>query len=195
MAAIICISSFVTTVTGWQFKAIAKDAFTNKDHLAVFFGDFYFYAGIAGLLFQLLLTTRFLRRFGIGTMLFVLPLAVLFGASALLIWGSLAAVLFLKGSDQILRYSLDKSSVELLYLPLAHRVKLQAKWFIDTVIWRIGDGLGGVVVLTFATYLHFAPQKLSIIVLLLIAGWLGAVFVGGRQYLVVLQGIHQPAPP
>ena len=187
VAAIICISSFVTTVTGWQFKAIAKHAFTNKDHLAVFFGDFYFYAGIAGLLFQLLLTTRFLRRFGIATMLFVLPLAVLFGASALLIWGSLAAVLFLKGSDQILRYSLDKSSVELLYLPLAHRVKLQAKWFIDTVIWRMGDGLGGLVVLTFATYLHFAPQKLSIIVLLLIAGWLGAVFVGGRQYLVVLR--------
>jgi ATP:ADP antiporter, AAA family len=187
VTAIICISSFVTTVTGWQFKAIAKEFFTNKEHLAVFFGDFYFYAGILGLFFQLLLTTRFLRRFSIGTMLLVLPVTVFLGSSGLLIWGTLIAVVLLRGSDQILRYSLDKSAAELLYLPLARRVKLQAKWFIDTVIWRIGDGLGGVVVLIFATHLHFATRQLSYIVLLLTAGWLAAVFYGGRQYLAVLQ--------
>ena len=187
VAAVICISSIVTTLTGWQFKAIAKEFFGNKDRLAIFFGDFYFYAGILALLFQLLLTSRFLRRFGIRTMLFVLPLIVFLGSTGLLIWGTVAAVVFLKGSDQVLRYSLDKSTVELLYLPLAHRVKLQAKWFIDTVIWRMGDGLAGVLVLIFATYLHFAPRQLSLIVLLLIAGWLAAVFVGGRQYIAVLQ--------
>jgi ATP:ADP antiporter, AAA family len=187
LAAVICISSFVTTLTGWQFKALAQNLFVNKDSLAIFFGGFYFYAGILALVLQLLLTTRLLRRFGIGTMLFVLPFTVLLGSSALLISGTLAAVVFLKGSDQVLRYSLDRSTVELLYLPLAHRVKLQAKWFIDTVIWRLGDGLAGVVVLIFATYLHFGPQQLSWIVLLLIAGWLAAVLVGGRQYLAVLQ--------
>jgi AAA family ATP:ADP antiporter len=187
LAGIIWISSFVTTLTGWQFKAIAKEFFANKDRLAIFFGDFYFYAGILAFVFQLLLTTRFLRRFGIGIMLFVLPLTVFLGSSALLILGTLAAVVFLKGSDQVLRYSLDKSTVELLYLPLAHRVKLQAKWFIDTVIWRLGDGFAGVAVLIFATYLHFAPKQLSFLALLLIAGWLAAVFVGGRQYLAVLQ--------
>jgi AAA family ATP:ADP antiporter len=64
---------------------------------------------------------------------------------------------------------------------------MQAKWFIDTVIWRLGDGLAGVVVLIFATYLHVAPQQLSWIILLLIVGWMAAVFIGGRQYLGVLQ--------
>jgi AAA family ATP:ADP antiporter len=187
VAAVICISSIVTTITTWQFKAIAKAFFVNKDRLAIFFGEFYLYAGILAFVFQVLLTTRFLRRFGIGTMLFVLPVAVLVGSSGVLIWGTLAAVVFLKTNDQVLRYSLDKSTVELLYLPLAHRVKLQAKWFIDTVIWRIGDGVAGVVVLIFATYLHFAPRQLSVIVLLLIAGWMVAVYVGGKQYLVVLQ--------
>ena len=187
IAAVICISSFVTTLTGFQFKAIAKESFVNKNSLAIFFGDFYFYAGILGFAFQLLLTARFLRRFGIGIMLFVLPITVLLGSSALLIWGTLAAVVFLKGSDQVLRYSLDKSTVEMLYLPLAHRVKLQAKWLIDTVVWRLGDTLAGVVALIFATYLHFAPRKLSAIAIVLIVGWLVAVFVGGRQYLAVLQ--------
>lgn len=187
IAAVVCTSSFVTTLIGWQFKAIAKDSFANRDNLAVFFGDFYFYAGILALAFQVLLTTRFLRRFGISTMLFLLPVSVLLGSTGLLLWGTLGAAIVLKGSDQVLRYSLDRSTVELLYLPLSHRVKLQAKWFIDTVIWRLGDGLAGVVVLVFGAYLHLAPRELSWVALILIAGWFVAVLVSGRQYLVVLK--------
>ena len=141
IAAVICISSFVTTLTGWQFLAIAQQALITKDALAIFLGNFNFYAGVLSLLFQLLLTTRFLRRFGIGTSLFVLPFTVLLGSAGVLVLGTLGAVVALKGCDQVLRYSLDKSTTELLYLPLAARLKLQVKWFIDTVIWRLGDGM------------------------------------------------------
>src|SRR5271165_3298977 len=167
IAAVICISSFVTTLTGWQFKALAKQFSVSTDALAIFFGDFYFYAGVLALLFQLLLTTRLLRRFGIGRMLFVLPIVVLAGSAGLLVWGTVAAALFLKGGDQVLRYSIDRSTIELLYLPLPNRVKLQAKWFIDTVVWRLGDGLAGVVVLIFAARLGWTPQQVSWIAILL----------------------------
>jgi AAA family ATP:ADP antiporter len=187
IAAVICLASFVTTLTGWQFKAIAKQVLVNKDALAILFGDFYFYAGILGLLFQLMLTTRLLRRFGIGTMLFVLPIAVILGSSGLLIWGTLASAIALKGGDQVLRYSLDKSAVELLYLPLPHSLKLRAKWFIDTVVWRLGDGLAGVTVLIFATYLHVAARQISWIALLLIAAWLISVSAAGKQYIAALK--------
>ena len=57
IAAVICISSFATTMTGWQFKALVKQFSVGKDSMAIFFGDFYFYAGALALLFQLLLTT------------------------------------------------------------------------------------------------------------------------------------------
>src|ERR1700719_2253359 len=108
IAAVICISSFTTTLTGWQFKALARQFSDGKDALAIFFGDFFFYAGLLALLFQLLLSTRLLRRFGIGTMLFVLPVVVLAGSAGVLILGTVAAALFLKGSDQVLRYSLER---------------------------------------------------------------------------------------
>jgi len=187
VAAVICISSFVSTFTGWQFKAIAKESFASKDLLASFFGEFYFYAGLLALAFQLLLTTRLLRRFGIGAMLFLLPTVVLAGSAGLLAFGTLTAASLLKGSDQVLRYSIDRATVELLYLPLSARVKLQAKWFIDTVIWRFGDGLAGIVVLVFATYLHWLPRRLSWICLALVAMWLVSVVISGRQYLLVLR--------
>ena len=187
IAAVICISSFATTLTGWQFKALAKQSSVGQDALAIFFGDFYFYAGLIALLFQLLLTTRLLRRFGIGSMLFVLPIVVLAGSAGLLVLGTVGAALFLKGGDQVLRYSIDRSTIELLYLPLPHRVKLRAKWFIDTVVWRLGDGLAGVVVLIFAAQLHWAPQQISWMAMLLTVGWLGAVYVAGKQYVTLLK--------
>ena len=187
IATTICLASFVTTLTGWQFKAVAKEFLVSKDALAILFGNFYFYSGILGLLIQLLLTTRLLRRFGIGPMLFVLPAAVLMGSSALLIWGTLAAGLVLKGSDQVLRYSLDKSAIELLYLPLPHNLKLRAKWFIDTVIWRLGDGLAGVTVLVFATYLNVGARQMSWIALLLVGAWFITVSVAGRHYIGTLK--------
>lgn len=187
IAAVICISSFATTLTGWQFKAVAKQSLVNKDTLAIFFGDFYFYVAVFALLLQLLLTTRCLRKFGIGPLLFVLPLFVLAGSANLLALGTLGAAVFLKGGDQVLRYSIDKSTVELLYLPLPGAVKLQTKWFIDTVIWRMGDGLAGLTVLIFATFLHIPARQISWLALLLISAWLVAVWVARRQYVVTLE--------
>jgi AAA family ATP:ADP antiporter len=187
IAAVICIGSLVTTLTGWQFLAIAQQALQKKDALAAFFGDFNFYAGILSLMFQLLVTTRFLRRFGIGASLFALPTTVFLGSAGLLAFGTLGSAVALKGCDQVLRYSLDKSTTELLYLPLPARIKLQVKWFIDTVIWRLGDGLCGLTVLIFATTLHLSARQISGIVLLLVSGWLVAVSIARRQYVATLK--------
>jgi AAA family ATP:ADP antiporter len=187
IATVICVSSLVVTLTGWQFLAIGQQFLVKKDAMAIFFGDFYFYAGLLGLLFQLLLTARFLRRFGIGTALFVLPVTVFLGSAGLLAFGTLASAVALKGSDQVLRYSVDKSTAELLYLPIPAGVKLQVKWFIDTVIWRLGDGLSGLAVLIFATSLHWQARQISWIVLLLASGWLVAVSVARRQYVSTLK--------
>jgi ATP:ADP antiporter, AAA family len=75
----------------------------------------------------------------------------------------------------------------LLYLPLPARIKLQVKWFIDTVIWRLGDGLAGLTVLIFATSLHLPARHISWIALLFVSGWLAAVVVARRQYVASLK--------
>ena len=186
IASVIWISSLVTAVISWQFKAIAKDFIPAKDHLAAFFGDFTFYAGILALLVQLLLTSRLLRRFGIGLALFTLPLALLATSVYMLLAGTLFAAVLLRGSDWVWRYSIDKSAVELLYLPLPARVKLQVKWFIDTVIWRMGDGIAGITILLFAAYFHFSARQMSWVGFVLVCGWLTSVWVARRQYVATL---------
>ncbi len=187
IAAVICISSLVTTLTDWQFLAIGQQFLVKKDAMAIFFGNFNLYTFTLGLLFQLLVTARFLRRFGIGTALFVVPVTVFLGSGGLLFLGTLSSAMALKGSDQVLRYSVDKSTTELLYLPIPAAVKLQVKWFIDTVVWRLGDGLSGLIVLIFATLLHLPARQISWVVLVLAGCWMLAVSVARRQYVATLR--------
>ena len=183
IAAVILASSFVTTIAGWQFKAIAKEYIPETDRLAGFFGMFNFAAGLASLVVQLLLTSRLLRKFGIGFGLFVVPCLLALGTVGLVITGGLAAAVLLKGSDQVLRYSIDKATVELLYLPVPATETFQAKSFIDTVVWRLGDGLAGAFVLLFAGVLGLSAVQVGWLNLLLIAGWMAAAYVARRRYV------------
>jgi ATP:ADP antiporter, AAA family len=192
IAAVICLSAFATTVAGWQFKAIAKEYIPEQDALAAFFGTFNVMAGIASLALQVLLTGRVLKRAGVGLALFIVPVALSISSAALLVFGTLLAVAALKASDQVLRYSIDKATVELLYLPVPTAQTFQVKAFIDTVIYRFGDALGGVAVLVFAAGLGVPPVQMAWVVLAIAAGWLVAAGYARRLYVDNLRdSIHQ----
>ena len=191
IAAVILLSSWATAVIGWQFKAIVGQSTVGRDELAAFFGMFNFYAGLLSFALQWVLTGRLLRRAGLGFTLFVVPVALTLGTGGLLIVGTLAAAVVLRGTDQVLRYAVDKPTVELLYLPVPADQTLAVKSFIDTVIWRLGDGLAGVAVLLFANWAGWGPVGMSWVTLALLAGWLVAAFIAQRQYVLNLQdSIH-----
>ena len=192
IASLITLSSIATCFAGWQFKAIAKAAYPDKNALTAFFGQFNFWAGLACLALQLLLTSRFLRRFGLGPALLMVPLGLF--ASELGVWmfGTLAAAIFLKGGDSVVRYSLDKSSVELLYLPIPPEIKLQAKSAIDTFIWRLGDGLAGFTLAIFTDQLQWSARRVSLVNFVFIGGWITAAVVARRRYAgTLLESLRQ----
>lgn len=193
VALVIGFCSLVTGIAAWQFKAIAKDWYPNTNDLAWFFGSFNFYAGLVALVTQLLLTSRVLRKFGVGVALFIVPISLTMGSVGLIVFsGALAAVVVLKGSDQILRYSIDKSTVELLFLPVPPAQTFHAKLFIDGIVWRIGDGLAGIVILVSVTALGMKAVGVTWVNLALMAGWMTAAYFAYRQYVVNLtETIHQ----
>lgn len=187
IGAVILLSSLATTVEAWQFKAMAKAAIPDTDALAMFFGTFNVAAGVAALLLQLLLTGRVLRRAGIGLTLFIVPVALTLTSVGVLAAGTLLAATMLRASDQVLRYSIDKATIELLYLPVPAWQTFSVKSFIDTVVYRMGDGLGGLVVLVFATVLGWSPVDLAWVLLVLLGGWMAAAAVARREYVENLQ--------
>ena len=192
IAAVILLSALATTVAGWQFKAIAKAEIPDTDQLAMFFGTFNMTAGIVSLVLQLVLTSRVLRTIGVGSALFIVPAALMASSFGVLAVGTLTAVVLLKASDQVLRYSIDKSTIELLYLPVSASQTFRAKSFIDTVVYRLGDAMGGLVVLLFAVVLRWSPIQVSWVCLVMIGGWIAAALVARSQYVENLrESIHQ----
>lgn len=192
IAWLVLISAVATTVAGWQFKAIAKAAIPGTDELAMFFGTFNMIAGLVSLVLQLVLTGRVLRTAGVGTALFIVPTAMLMGQAGIIVLGTLVAAAMLKASDQVLRYSIDKATVELLYLPVPAGHTFRVKSFIDTVIYRFGDALGGLVVLAFAAVLGWSPREIAWIGIVLVAAWIGVAYVARHQYVENLRdSIHQ----
>jgi AAA family ATP:ADP antiporter len=192
IASVILLSSLATTVEAWQFKAIAKSAIPDTDALTMFFGTFNMVAGVVSLALQLLVTGRALRRGGVGLTLFIVPVALTVTSVGVLVTGTLVAATLLRASDQVLRYSVDKATVELLYLPVPASQTFVVKSFIDTAVYRMGDGLGGLVVLVFATALGWSPVKMAWICLVLLGGWMAAAVVARREYVENLQdSIHQ----
>jgi AAA family ATP:ADP antiporter len=183
IAALIGLSSLVTTVVAWQYRAIAKSAIPQTDALTAFFGTFNIYAGALSLAIQLFLASRVLRRFGLGIALIIVPVALAMGSLGVLIAGGLWSAVFLKGVDQVLRYSIDRSTVEMLYLPVPARQMRHAKAFIDTVVWRGGDAVGSLLVLAGVVMLHVTASQLSIVCLVLLGGWIAAAVGAKRHYV------------
>ena len=195
VAGVIGLSSLVTFLIGWQFKAIVQqsilataEAGGAADALASFIATFEGVAGLVCLLIQVLLTAGLLRRFGLRSVLFALPVGLFAGSLGLLVaGGSVIAVLVPRAIDRVVRYSIDRPAVELLYLPVPLSVKLPAKSFIDTVVWRAGDGFGGIILLALVTLGGLGAVQLSWVTLPLIGLWLGAAALAYRRYVETLE--------
>ncbi len=186
LALVVMLSSLVTTIVAWQYRAVAAGAIPDTDQLAAFFGGFLFYTGLLSLATQVFVTGPWLRRFGLGPALLVLPLALAGGSAALMITGSLAAAVALRGSDQVLRYAIDRPATELLYLPLSDADTFVAKSIIDTVLVRAGDTLGSLLVLA-ALAVSVGPAGLAVVTLVLSLVWLAGTRVVRREYVRTLQ--------
>ena len=187
IAGIVCLSSLVTTIAAWQFRAIAKAHIPETDALAAFFGTFNIYAGLLSLATQLFVTSRLLRRYGLGVALLVVPIALTAGSVGVLVWGGLGAAIFLKGGDQVLRYSIDRSTVEMLYLPVPARQTFHAKAFIDTVLWRVGDCVGALLVLACVGMMGLSASQISAVAIPLLAAWIVAASLAERHYVQSLR--------
>jgi ATP:ADP antiporter, AAA family len=182
IACLALVSCAVTTIAGLQFKVIASESIGSTDRLAAFFGSFSVYAGLVALATQLLFTSRIFGALPLGTALVIAPAALAAGSVGILFSGTLAAAVFLKGGDQVLRHSVDRAAVDTLYRPLSAREIFEGKTFVDALVCRLGDAIGGAIALFSVTVLHLSFSSLSVISLGLLTGWIVSAAVARRGY-------------
>lgn len=183
LAGLVMVSGVVTSLVDYQFKAVADKTIHSKEQLATFFGQFYAYAGIGSLLIQLLLTGPLMRRMGLGFTILLAPIGLMLGSVGLVVWGSLVAAIVLRTQDQLLKHSIDRTSVELLYLPLPADTKIEVKSFIDSFLSRVADGTAGVVLVLLTSVMAVSARMTAILNIVLIAAWIALAITARRLYV------------
>ncbi len=145
MAAMVFVAAITTQWITFQLNLVASQRLPDAEALVRFFGIFNFVLGTVSFVLQLALVGPALRRFGLGVTILVLPVALATGSVTMVLWPALLWTVLLTSSlDQGLRFSLDKASYELLYLPLAPTQRSQIKAAIDIVVSRIADAVAAV---------------------------------------------------
>lgn len=194
IALLVTLVAMTTQWTQFQFQAAAEVTFAgDADRLTRFFGDFNSAMGVVALLVQVLATGPALRTFGLGLTILLLPAMLGFGVTAILVTGALWAVVMTNAFDQGLRFSVDKATFELLYLPIPAQTRVRVKTTIDLVINRMADALGGLILglmtTGFATALVTIPgaglslQGIALVTLVFVIAWIGAAWSLRRGYV------------
>jgi ATP/ADP translocase/HEAT repeat protein len=187
IALVIAFAAIGAAIIEQQLNMATADAkgAANTDAVAAFLAEIGLYTSLIGFVIQVALTSRIHRVMGIGFALLVLPVSL--GSTAMImlfnrgLWApGLARVL-----DQSLRYTVDKTSREVLFLPLPLDLKYRAKPFIDVTVDRICKGLGALLILVLIKPWGFGFnwQQLSYASLTMVGLWVVTSMRARKEYL------------
>lgn len=183
IVAVIALMVLTTTFVDFQFKTVAAEAFAGEDALTSFMGRFYGRVSLAALVVQFLIAPRLIRILGIGGALSALPIALAGGALAMIAMPGLLAGIALRGADQTLKHSIDKTGRELLFVPVPLKTKKRVKVFVDLFVDQGAQGVAGVVLLLLTAGFGFGTTGLGIVTLGLLAAWGTAAYLARRSYV------------
>jgi ATP:ADP antiporter, AAA family len=182
----------VDSLVDFQFQAMAKSAFKG-DRLTAFQGRFYgTYLNLTEFVFQFLLTTLFIGRFGVGGTLQVMPVAILISSLGTAFFPSVTTATVARLTEASTRYTLNNTGLQLLYMPLPLELRNRVKAFIDIFVDRFSRGLGGVLLLLLFT-LSKGKDVASIVRIVAIAAiamavpWMLLSLRGRKEYLATIR--------
>jgi len=179
---LVTVSVVVSTFIDFQFKSVAAAAHPDAGELLAYLGGFYARMNLLALLLQLLVTSRLLRNLGVGGAVMVLPLLLTVGLGTLLVVPVLPVAAAVRAGEMGLKYSLDKTGRELLFLPLPLGLKQRVKIFIDTFVERGARGLAGALLWLGTAVLGLPLRGTVLLALALVVIWLVLAIRTRAQY-------------
>ncbi len=171
LAALVLVGSVAAALLDYVFKAYATDVYTGGESLLRFFALYYTAIGLVTVVFQGGLSRVSLQKLGLAKTACTLPVSAIVGSFGTLLFPALMSAMVARAAEAITRNSLYRSAYELAYTPVRAQEKRAAKPIIDVGFERLGDALGGVVVLMVLFVLPESPNA----ALLLLASTLGIV--------------------
>lgn len=142
-------------------------------------------------LLQLGLTSRLLGRLGAGAALALLPLNVMLWAAGVASVGAPLAAFWvglgLRISERSLRFSIDESTLQVLFQPLAPAQRSRAQTLAEGVAKPLAAGAAGAAILILTRALSLDGQGLAAVLAVIALAWSGLALLLGRAYPAALR--------
>jgi AAA family ATP:ADP antiporter len=132
----------LTTFLYFQQATIVDAAFTDRVARTRFFANVDLTVNVLALLTQTLATARLVRVLGLTAALAYLPALTLIGFAALGLMPTIATLMTFQVIRRASEFAIAKPAREVLFTSTPPADRYQAKNFIDTVVYRIGDQVG-----------------------------------------------------
>lgn len=176
------------------FYTLVDQAFTSEAALADFLGPFW--AGVYGLtlLSNLFLVGPIISRFGLRVGLLLLPVLTFAVTGAMLVGGLLsmaAALLFALASvnnlfDWVVRETVYKSGLIVLYQPLPPRTRMWAQTMVETIGQPLAQGAVGLALVGMSV-LAFGVMQLTAVLFAMLAIVLALTWIVSNRYVGALK--------
>jgi hypothetical protein len=185
IAAVIGFAAVGAAIIEQQLNMAAAEAGGSKDAIAALLAQVIVYLSLIGFLVQVLVTSRVHRLLGIGVALLILPVSLGTSGILMLTVGAFWTAALARILDTSLRYTIDKTSREVLFLPLPLDVKYRAKPFVDVSVDRFAKGLGALLILVLLKDWGFGLdwRQLSYASLTIMVLWVLLALRARREYL------------
>ena len=157
----------------------------QEDSIGAFLAQIRFYTSAAAFVIQVWITPRIHRYLGIGFALWILPTNLTLTAAIILLNNALWAPALARVMDQSFRYTVDKTTREVLFLPLPSELRQEVKPLVDVTVDRMARAIGAlsILVLIQPWGLALAWNQLSIVSLALAVVWFAMAIRAKREYL------------
>lgn len=106
------------------------------------FGYFDVAAQVATLITQMFITTRVIKKIGVGWTLAILPLVTMMGFAVLAMWTVYGVMAIFQAIHRATRYAMSRPARETLFSVVTPAEKYKAKPIVDVFLYRGGDVAG-----------------------------------------------------
>ena len=173
-----------------NMAAEATKGGAGADAIAAFLAQVTFLISIIGFVVQVAVTSRIHRSLGLLFALLLLPTALGSTAALILLTGAFWAPAVARVVDSTLRYTVDKTSREILFLPLSPELKYRAKPLIDVTMDRFARALAAVLLLVLIKPwgLGLDWRQLSFASIAVTGLWVATAFIARGEYLRSFRG-------
>jgi len=155
---------------------------TQGQIIGDFYSKYFTLVNGLGLLLQLFVVSRVVKRFGIPIAVMILPVLSLTAYNVMLFLPFLWAVLSAKVSENATDYSLNNTVRQMLFLPCTPEEKYSAKQAIDSFFFRAGDVLSALTVLVGTNVLSLGTAGFAAVNVVLAVAWVALAWQVGRVY-------------